>query len=116
MGYLEEIDEAEELIHKHNGLLILSVDPISLGIFKSPGEWGADIAIGEGQSLGNQCLLRAKFWLYGMYKTLMRKMPGRIVGQTKDREGKRGFVSTLQAREQHIRREKQRLIFVLIKH
>ena len=107
LGYLEEIDEAEELIHKHNGLLILSVDPISLGIFKSPGEWGADIAIGEGQSLGNPMSFGGpSFGFMACTKTLMRKMPGRIVGQTKDREGKRGFVSTLQAREQHIRREK----------
>ena len=116
MGYLEEIDEAEELIHKHNGLLILSVDPISLGIFKSPGEWGADIAIGEGQSLGNPMSLRAKFWLYGMYKNLMRKMPGRIVGQTKDREVKEVLYLLFRPGNSTYEEKKQRLIFVLIKH
>lgn len=107
LGYLEEIEEVEKLIHKNKGLLILSVDPISLGIFKSPGEWGADIVVGEGQSLGNSMSFGGpSLGFIASTKSLMRKMPGRIVGQTKDVEGSRGFVSTLQTREQHIRREK----------
>jgi len=107
LGFLEDIEEIEKTIHKYRGLLILSVDPISLGLFKSPGEWGADIAIGEGQSLGNSMSFGGpSFGFMACTKSLMRKMPGRIVGQTKDIEGKRGFVSTLQTREQHIRREK----------
>ena len=107
LGYMEEIAEVEKLIHQNKGLLILSVDPISLGWFKSPGEWGADIAIGEGQSLGNSMSFGGPgLGFMACTKSLMRKMPGRIVGQTKDAEGRRGFVSTLQTREQHIRREK----------
>jgi glycine dehydrogenase subunit 1 len=107
LGYMEEIEEVEKLIHQNKGLLILSVDPISLGLFKNPGEWGADIAIGEGQSLGNSMSFGGPgLGFMACSKSLMRKMPGRIVGQTKDAEGRRGFVSTLQTREQHIRREK----------
>lgn len=107
LGYLEEIEEVEKLIHKEGGLLILSVDPISLGLFKSPGEWGADIVVGEGQSLGNSMSFGGpSLGFIACIKSLIRKMPGRIVGQTKDVEGNRGFVSTLQTREQHIRREK----------
>ena len=107
LGYLEEIEEVEQLVHKNKGLLILSVDPISLGLFKSPGEWGADIAIGDGQSLGNSMSFGGpSFGFMACTRSLIRKMPGRIVGQTQDLEGKRGFVSTLQTREQHIRREK----------
>ncbi|MGI6537352.1 MAG: aminomethyl-transferring glycine dehydrogenase subunit GcvPA [Caldicoprobacterales bacterium] len=107
LGYLENMEEAEKIIHKNKGLLILSVDPISLGIFKSPGEWGADIAIGDGQSLGNPMSFGGPtLGFIACSKDLIRKMPGRIVGQTTDKEGRRGFVSTLQTREQHIRRQK----------
>ena len=106
-GFFEDIGSAEKIIHNKKGLLILSVDPISLGLFKTPGEWGADIAIGEGQSLGNPMSFGGPYLGFlACTKSLMRKMPGRIVGQTRDTEGKRGFVSTLQTREQHIRREK----------
>jgi glycine dehydrogenase subunit 1 len=107
LGFLENVEEAEKIIHSVKGLLVLSIDPISLGLFKSPGEWGADIAIGEGQSLGNSMSFGGPYLGFmACTKALMRKMPGRIVGQTQDAEGKRGFVSTLQTREQHIRREK----------
>jgi glycine dehydrogenase subunit 1 len=107
LGFLEDVTDAEKIIHQNKGLLILSVDPISLGILKSPGEWGADIAIGEGQSLGNSMSFGGPFLGFmACKKQFMRRMPGRIVGQTQDLEGKRGFVSTLQTREQHIRREK----------
>ena len=107
LGYCEPIEQVEKLIHENKGLLILSVDPISLGLLKSPGELGADIAIGDGQSLGNSMSFGGPtLGFMACTKSLMRKMPGRIVGQTRDTEGRRGFVSTLQTREQHIRREK----------
>lgn len=107
LGFLEDIKPLEEAIHRVRGLLIMAVDPISLALLKSPREWGADIAVGEGQSLGNSLSFGGPY--LGFFATntkLMRKMPGRIVGQTVDQEGNRAYVLTLQAREQHIRREK----------
>lgn len=106
-GIVEDIPTMENLIHKNKSLLIMSVDPISLGLLKSPGELKADLVVGEGQALGQN--LNYGGPVLGFLATtnkLVRKMPGRIVGQTLDREGKRAFVLTLQAREQHIRRSK----------
>lgn len=107
LGHLEDIPAIEALIHQAKGLLVMSVNPLSLGLLESPGKLGADVVVGDAQPLG----IPASFGgptcgFFAVTEALMRRMPGRIVGQTVDKDGKRGFVLTLQAREQHIRREK----------
>lgn len=106
-GVVEDIRTMEEAIHENKSLLIMSVDPIALGMLKSPGELKADIVVGEGQALGQNLNFGGPvLGFMAATKKLMRKMPGRIVGETVDRDGERAYVLTLQAREQHIRRYK----------
>ena len=106
-GCIEKADRIESICHSCGALLIACVNPISMGVLKSPGEYNADIAVGEGQPLGIPMSYGGPYLgFFAVREKHMRKMPGRIAGVTKDIEGKRGFVLTMQAREQHIRREK----------
>ena len=106
-GCLEDMDALSEAAHSFGGLFVSYVNPISLGILKRPGDYGADIAVGDAQPLGLPLSYGGPYCGF-MCATnkLMRNLPGRIAGQTADKDGGRVFVLTLQAREQHIRREK----------
>jgi glycine dehydrogenase subunit 1 len=106
-GCLEEVEALAEAAHARGALFVVSFDPISLGLLRRPGQYGADIAVAEGQSLGTPLAYGGPYLgLLACREQFVRKMPGRLVGQTVDRHGKRCWVLTLQTREQHIRREK----------
>src|SRR6266487_1866775 len=105
-GVLEEPKAVSDLAHRSGALLIACVDPISLGILAPPGEYAADLAVGDGQPLGIPLSFGGPYvGFIACSEALMRRMPGRLVGATVDAQGRRGYVLTLQAREQHIRRE-----------
>jgi glycine dehydrogenase subunit 1 len=107
LGAVEDVAALASAARAAGALVICACDPIALGILKPPGECGVDIAVGEGQSLGNRLDFGGpSFGFFAATQEHLRRMPGRIAGETVDVEGRRGFVLTLQTREQHIRREK----------
>ena len=107
LGYLEQVTAISRLAHEKGALLVAQVNPISLGVVSAPGSYGADFAVAEGQPLGNPISFGGPgLGIMTAKKAYLRQLPGRMVGVAKDKNGKRAFVLTLQAREQHIRREK----------
>ena len=106
-GAVDDFSDLAAAARGRGALTVVSVYPLSLGLLKTPGEMGADLAVGDGQSLGNPLSFGGpSFGFLAVKKEHIRNLPGRIVGETVDKEGRRGFVLTLQAREQHIRRQK----------
>ena len=106
-GVVEDLEAMAAAAHEAGALLICACDPLPLALLRSPGECGVDLAVGEGQSLGNRLDFGGpSFGFFAATEALMRRVPGRIAGETRDLDGKRGFVLTLQTREQHIRRER----------
>ncbi len=107
LGAVEDLEALSGAAHAAGALCIAACDPLSLALLRSPGECGVDIAVGEGQTLGNRLDFGGpSFGFFAATNALLRRLPGRIAGETRDLDGRRGFVLTLQTREQHIRREK----------
>jgi glycine dehydrogenase subunit 1 len=107
LGAVEDLETLANAAHEAGALCIASCDPLPLSLLRSPGDCGIDIAVGEGQTLGNRLDFGGpSFGFFAATDALIRRIPGRIAGETRDVDGKRGFVLTLQTREQHIRREK----------
>lgn len=107
LGYLERMPDLAAAAHGAGALFVAVADPLSLALLPPPGEYGADVAVGDGQTLGNPLAFGGpSFGFMVVKREFLRQMPGRLVGQTVDQDGRRAFVLTLQAREQHIRRSK----------
>jgi glycine dehydrogenase subunit 1 len=107
LGYLEDMDALAEAARSVGALAVAAVDPLSLALLRPPGDYGADIAVGDGQTVGNPLTYGGPhFGFMVVTERLLRQLPGRLVGQTNDVDGRRAFTLTLQAREQHIRRSK----------
>jgi glycine dehydrogenase subunit 1 len=107
LGAIEDVQALTDAAHDHGALVICAADPLTLGVLEAPGNQGADIVVGEGQSLGNRLDFGGpSFGFFAATDKHLRSMPGRIAGETTDVDGRRGFVLTLQTREQHIRRER----------
>src|SRR3954451_6539287 len=107
LGAVEDLQPLTDAAHEAGALMIVMCDPLTLGVLKPPGEFGVDVAVGEGQTLGNRLDFGGpSFGFFAAQEAYLRRMPGRIAGETTDVDGRRGFVLTLQTREQHIRREK----------
>lgn len=106
-GQIEDLKKFSEITHEAKALFVVSANPLSLGVLTPPGKLGADITVGDAQPFGiPESFGGPHCGYFAVTNKLMRKVPGRLVGQTKDEQGRRGFVLTLQAREQHIRRDK----------
>jgi glycine dehydrogenase subunit 1 len=107
LGIMEDMSEAKNLAQANDALLVLGADPVAAGVLKTAGQWGADVFVGEGQAFGTPLAYGGPYLgLFACTSELIRRLPGRIVGQTVDSNDRRAFVTTLRAREQDIRREK----------
>ena len=107
LGAVEDLEALAPVAKATGALLVVQVDPMTLGVLRPPGDFDVDVAVGEGQPLGNRLDFGGpSFGFFAAQQAFLRRMPGRIAGETRDADGRRGFVLTLQTREQHIRREK----------
>jgi glycine dehydrogenase subunit 1 len=107
LGCLEDLGRARELCDRTGALMVVAFDPVCAGVLRSPGDWGADVVVGEGQALGMPLSFGGPYLgLFACSMAHVRRLPGRLVGETVDAEGRRAYVTTLRAREQDIRREK----------